>query len=317
MTKKLAAFALAVGVAAATIMTTAASAFDVAIVAFQMSSETHARVANAAAAAAKAKGWTVTILNSEGSLPKHAEQLDALIQRKPDAIIVAMGKPVEAEAQLKAARAAGIPLITVMAGASPHALFDIQVNEYKVGAEAALYLLGQLGYQGDILTERFEGNVGTRIRGRVLDAVLAENTGVKVVGNHAMARTQSWRDDVRAGMQALLLQHKAGLKGIWASFDGQAYIIDDLLRAQGAKRGEVVLVSIDGGVETYRRIADPESTLMATVAIPFEEMGKKAADSIDAIVVRKQPVGSITSGPYLFLDAVVVDSNNVKTMLAN
>ena len=317
MTKKLAALALAVGVAAATIMTTAASAFDVAIVAFQMSSETHARVANAAAAAAKAKGWTVTILNSEGSLPKHAEQLDALIQRKPDAIIVAMGKPVEAEAQLKAARAAGIPLITVMAGASPHALFDIQVNEYKVGAEAALYLLGQLGYQGDILTERFEGNVGTRIRGRVLDAVLAENTGVKVVGNHAMARTQSWRDDVRAGMQALLLQHKAGLKGIWASFDGQAYIIDDLLRVQGVKRGEVALVSIDGGVETYRRIADPESTLMATVAIPFEEMGKKAADSIDAIVVRKQPVGSITSGPYLFLDAVVVDSNNVKTMLAN
>jgi ribose transport system substrate-binding protein len=162
MTTKLAALSLAVGVAAATVMTTAASAFDVAIVAFQMSSETHARVANAAAAAAKAKGWTVTILNSEGSLPKHAEQLDALIQRKPDAIIVAMGKPVEAEAQLKAAKAKGIPLLTVMAGASPHALFDIQVNEYKVGAEAALYLLGQLGYQGDILTERFEGNIGTR-----------------------------------------------------------------------------------------------------------------------------------------------------------
>ncbi len=322
MTSKLTAFSVAAGLAAATLMTTVAmtttaSAFDVAIVAFQMSSETHARVANAASAAAKAKGWTVNILNSEGSLPKHAEQLDALIQRKPDAIIVAMGKPVEAEAQLKAAKDKGIPLLTVMAGTSPHTLFDIQVNEYKVGAEAALYLLGQLGYQGNILTERFEGNVGTRIRGRVLDAVLAENTGVKVVATHAMARTQSWRDDVRAGMQALLLQHKAGLKGIWASFDGQAYVIDDLLRAQGVKRGEVALVSIDGGAETYRRIADPESTLMATVAIPFEEMGKKAVDAIDTIVVRKQPVSSVTSGPYLFLDAVLVDANNVKAMLAN
>ena len=315
--KKLAAFSLAAGLAAATLMTTAASAFDVAIVAFQMSSETHARVANAAAAAAKSKGWTVNILNSEGSLPKHAEQLDALIQRKPDAIIVAMGKPVEAEAQLKAAKDKGIPLLTVMAGTSPHTLFDIQVNEYKVGAEAALYLLGQLAYQGEILTERFEGNVGTRIRGRVLDAVLAENTGVKVIGTHAMARTQSWRDDVRAGMQALLLQHKANLKGIWASFDGQAYIIDDLLRAQGVKRGQVVLVSIDGGVETYRRIADPESTLMATVAIPFEQMGKQAVDAIDTIVVRKQPASSVTNGPYLFLDAVLVDANNVKAMLAN
>ena len=317
MISKLAALSLAAGLAAATLMTTTASAFDVAIVAFQMSSETHARVANAAAAAAKAKGWTVNILNSEGSLPKHAEQLDALIQRKPDAIIVAMGKPVEADAQLKSAKDKGIPLLTVMAGTSPHTLFDIQVNEYKVGAEAALYLLGQLSYQGDILTERFEGNVGTRIRGRVLDAVLAENTGVKVIGTHAMARTQSWRDDVRAGMQALLLQNKASLKGIWASFDGQAYIIDDLLRAQGVKRGQVALVSIDGGVETYRRIADPESTLMATVAIPFEEMGKKAVDAIDTIVVGKQPVSAITSGPYLFLDAVLVDANNVKAMLAN
>jgi simple sugar transport system substrate-binding protein/ribose transport system substrate-binding protein len=282
-----------------------------------MSSETHARVANAAAAAAKAKGWTATILNSEGSLPKHAEQLDTLIQRKPGAIVIAMGKPVEADAQLKSAKAAGIPVLTVMAGTSPHTLFDIQVNEYKVGAEAALYLLGQMNYQGNVLTQRFDGNVGTRIRGRILDAVLAENTGVKILGSHSMARTQSWRDDVRNGMQALLLRHGADLQGIWASFDGQAYVIDDLLKARGVKKGQIPLVSIDGGVETYRRIADPESTLTATVAIPFEEMGRRAVEAVDAIAVRKQPVSSITTGPYLFLDATLVDANNVKNFLTN
>jgi ribose transport system substrate-binding protein len=309
--------ALAAGIVGALMAATSARAFDVAIVGFQMSSETHARVANAASAAAKAKGWTATVLNSEGSLPKHAEQLDTLIQRKPGAIIVAMGKPVEAEAQLKAAKAAGIPVLTVMAGTSEHTLFDIQVNEYKVGADAALWLLGQINYQGNILTQRFEGNVGTRIRGRVLDAVLSENTGVKVVGTHTMARTQSWRDDVRNGMQALLLRNRDGLAGIWASFDGQAYVIDDLLKAQGVKKGQIALVSIDGGVETYRRIADPESTLMATVTIPFEEMGKRAVDAIDAIVVKKEAKASITTGPYLFLDAVVVDANNVKTFLGN
>ena len=81
-----------------------------------------------------AKGWKVQVLNSEGSLPKHAQQLDDLIQRKVDAIIVAMGKPVEGEAQLKAAADAKIPVVTVMAGTCAHTLFDIQVNEYKVGA---------------------------------------------------------------------------------------------------------------------------------------------------------------------------------------
>src|SRR6202035_3748260 len=59
-----------------------ACAFDLGIVAFQMSSETHARVANAAKDAATAKGWKLQVLNPEGSLPKHAQQLDDLIQRK-------------------------------------------------------------------------------------------------------------------------------------------------------------------------------------------------------------------------------------------
>jgi ribose transport system substrate-binding protein len=289
-----------------------AAAFELGIVAFQMSAETHARVANSAATAAKGKGWSVTLLNSEGALPKHAEQFDALIAKKVDAIVVAMGKPVEADAQFKSAKDKGIPVITVMSGTSPHTLFDVQVNEYKVGAEAALYLLGVLGYQGNILTQRFEGNVGTRIRGKVLDIVLSENTAVKEIGKHSMARTQSWRDDVRGGMQALVLKHKGQFQGIWASFDGQAFIIDDLLKAQGFKKGQIPLVSIDGGPETYRRIADPESMLTATVSIPFEAMGKAAIDAVETIVVRKQPKSPVTQGPYLYMDAVLVDARNVK-----
>jgi len=292
-----------------------AQAFEVGIIGFQFSSETHARVANAAAAAAKAKGWGVTLLNSEGALPKHAEQFDALIAKKVDAIIIAMGKPVEADAQFKAAKDAKIPVVTVQSGSSPHALFDIQTNEYKVGADAALYLLGQLGYQGNIVTARFDLNVASRIRGRLLDAVLAENQGVKELGKFSMARTQSWRDDVRAGMQALLLQNQGKINGIWASFDGQAYIIDDLLQAQGIKKGQIPLVSVDGGKETYARIADPASTFTATVAIPFEAMGKQAVDAIQTIVVDKKPKDSVASGPYLFTEAVLVDKTNVQQFL--
>jgi ABC-type sugar transport system substrate-binding protein len=305
------------GATAATLFwfTASVHAFEVGIVGFQFSSEMHARVANAAAAAAKAKGWGVTLLNSEGSLPKHAEQIDALIVKKVDAIIIAMGKPIEVEAKLKAAQDKGIPVVTVMSGSSPHTLFDIQTNEYKVGSEAALYLLGQLGYKGNIVTCRFDLNVATRIRGKVLDAVLSENQAVKEIGKFSMSRTQSWRDDVRAGMQALLLQNQGKINGIWASFDGQAYIIDDLLKAQGIKKGQVPFISVDGGKETYARIANPESTLIATVAIPFEEMGRQAVDAIQTIVVEKKPKETVTKGPYLFRDAVLVDKTNVHEYL--
>lgn len=304
------AFAIALAMSATT-----AQAFTLGIIAFQMSSETHARVANAAAAAAKVKGWTVQILNSEGSLPKHAEQIEALIQAKVDGMIIAMGKPIEADAQLEAAKKAGIPVITTVAGTSPYTLFDIQVNDYQVGAQAALYLLGKLNFKGEILTERYENNVASRIRGKVLDVVLSENTAVKVLGSHSMARTQSWQQDVRNGMQALILQNRGKFQGIWASFDGQAYVIDDLLRAQGMKRGEIQLVSIDGGPESYRRIKDPESLFTATVAIPFEKMGEAAVDAMDQIVVKKTPKEKVVPGPYMIVDAVLVDASNVEQML--
>lgn len=292
-----------------------ANAFEVGIIGFQFTSETHARVANAAAEAAREKGWEVTLLNSEGALPKHAEQFDALIAKGVDAIILAMGKPVEADAQFLAAKEAGIPVVTVQSGSSPHALVEIQSNEYKIGADAALYLLGEMGYRGNLIACRFDMNIASRIRGKILDTVLSENTAVNQVGSFSMARTQSWRDDVRSGMQALLLQNQGNIDGIWASFDGQAYIIDDLLIDAGVKKGEIPLVSVDGGPETYRRIADPESTLMASVSIPFEDMGRTAVDVIDRVVVKNQPPAEVFSGPYMFVDAVLVDQNNVADFL--
>lgn len=282
------------------------------IIGFQMSSETHARVVNAAAAAARAKGWNVQILNSKGDMSTHISQLETLLQTKPIGIIVAMGKPLQAEDQFKRAKEAGIPVVTVMSGSSPYVLCDIAVNEYVAGARAAIYLLDHLNYRGSILTERFDGNAGTRIRGKILNVVLSENPAVKVLGSHTMARTASWRDDVSAGMNALLLKNQGKVDGIWASFDGQAYIIDDILQQQGAKKGQPLLVSIDGGQETYRRIADPKSLLTATVAIPFEKMGVKAVDVIDQVAVKKQ---ALHTGPYMYMDAELVDAGNVAQYL--
>ena len=78
----------------------AASAFELGVIGFQFSSETHARVANAAAAAAKARGWNVTLLNSEGALPKHAEQFEALIAKKVDAIAATLPEEIRSSGKL-------------------------------------------------------------------------------------------------------------------------------------------------------------------------------------------------------------------------
>jgi ABC-type sugar transport system substrate-binding protein len=281
------------------------------IVAFQMSSETHARAANSAAAMAEELGYKVTLLNSRGSLAEHAAQIENLIRAKVDGIILCMSKPVQFDAQFVQAQEAGIPIITIMSGSSPNTLFDITVNEYQVGAQAALYLLASMNYEGNILTERFESNTSCRIRGKELDVVLSENSAMNVIGSHTMAKTKSWRDDVHNGMSALLLKNQGKFGGIWASFDGQAFIIDDLLTEQGVKKGEVAMVSIDGGQEVFRRIRDENSLMTATVAIPFEKMGETAVESIDKILNKQASKEDLVKGPYLLLDAVLVDKTNV------
>lgn len=288
-----------------------AKTLKIGIVAFQMSSETHARAANAAEAAAKAKGWSVTLLNSRGSIPESAVQIENLISAKVDAIVLCMSKPVELDAQMKAAKDAGIAVITVASGTSPHTLFDIQANEFQVGSDAALYLFGLLNYRGAILTERFEGNLATRIRGRMLDAVLAENSAVSVLASHSMARTATWQEDVRAGMGALMQRERGKFGGVWASFDGQAFVIDDLLQQDGVKKGQIPIVSMDGGQQTFARIRDPNSLVVATVAVPFEGMGTKAVEALDAIVANGAARDSVVKGPYLLVPSVLVDRNNV------
>jgi len=72
---------------------------------------------------------------------------------------------------------------------------------------------------------------------------------------------------------------------------------------------------VDGGEESYRRIKDPASLFTATVAIPFESMGQMAVDALDKIVVKKTPKNQVVNGPYLWMDAVLVDRSNVDQML--
>jgi ABC-type sugar transport system substrate-binding protein len=287
------------------------AAFELGVVAFQMSAETHARCANTAGEQAKKLGWDTQILNSNGSLQTHAEQIENLIQKGVDGLILCMSKPVQFDAQFKDAKDAGIPVISISSGSSPHTLFDIQPNEYIIAAQSAIYLLGTINYEGGILVQRFESNTGARIRGAILDEVLLENKAVTVVGSHSMARTKSWRDDVRSGMSALILQKAGQFKGIWASFDGQAFIIDDLLKESGLNKGDVSLVSIDGGAEAFRRIKDPESMMTATISIPFEVMATTAVEKMKEIAVDGKKKEDLVPGPYLFIPAKLVDASNV------
>ena len=63
------------------------------------------------------------------------------------------------------------------------------------------------------------------------------------------------------------------------------------------------------------RVDPQDSLLTATVGIPFERIGRTAVEKMNDIVVKKVPKNQAVNGPYLWMDAVLVDASNVDQML--
>ena len=59
----------------------------------------------------------------------------------------------------------------------------------------------------------------------------------------------------------------------------------------------------------------PMPRTSATVGIPFERIGRTAVEKMNEIVVKKVPKNKVVDGPYLWMDAVLVDGTNVDQML--
>ena len=65
----------------------------------------------------------------------------------------------------------------------------------------------------------------------------------------------------------------------------------------GLKKGDIPLVSMDGGQESFARIRDPASLLVATVAVPFESDGRRqAVDCAGSYRQRRREKGDPGSG---------------------
>jgi simple sugar transport system substrate-binding protein/ribose transport system substrate-binding protein len=97
---------------------------------------------------------------------------------------------------------------------------------------------------------------------------------------------------------------------VWAATDELALAAEPVLKAAGLGRDRVALVSTGGTDAAFERLRDPDGLLAATLAIPYELLGEAAVDALDDLTAGT-PAGQITPGPYLFIEPVLVDRNNV------
>ncbi|MCB1488864.1 MAG: sugar ABC transporter substrate-binding protein [Bauldia sp.] len=257
MTRLIGAAAVASGLLAAPI---AASAEDIVIGHSQpnLGWPYIAAVTNALeAAAADMDGVEVVTLSADGDIAKQSSDINSLVNRGVDVLLVTSLDGNAVIPALKKAHDAGIPILAVsnepaepgqalLAGYSGP-------DDYVQGAIAAELLNDSLGGKGGIaIIEGSPGQSTTLLRTQGLKDRLAElKSGITILG----AQTADW-NPVKAKdvAQAFLTAYGDDMVGVFAQDDNTGAAAAEVFKAAG--RGDIKVVGTGGTIDGLKAIRD-------------------------------------------------------------
>lgn len=241
-------------------------------------------------------GAQVVLTDANADPAKQLADVENLVVRAMDAIIVV---PIDEKAILPAirkARAAGIPVVAVTHIPGVEVLTTIGANgDYANGRASGELLVEATGGEGRIAVVGIPYSlwrIDERERG-FLDAIAG--TGLEVVARQA-ALDQARVQDIVSG---ILVAHP-DLDGIWCTFSNQVVGAADALRAAG--RRDVALTGIDADRAILERIR--KGWVTGTAAQFPAEHGRLAAEAV-LRHARGEPVAETYEVPV----AVVTPAN--------
>jgi ABC-type sugar transport system substrate-binding protein len=201
---------LAIGassVAADNARTTTASRIKprtIGIYASQGVAEIQKRCVVATKAAVKALGWKFRFVDGEGDPSKMQQRFQALVNSRVDAIVGCFLEPAPINAQLQAAKKAGIPVVNAgLAGTpSPLVAADYQVNDTKLTQTLVDYMGKQLPKGAKIGVIALPQFIQAKIRVDVFKQA-AKKYGWQIVAEHNVNLLDIFGDTTKGGRDIL------------------------------------------------------------------------------------------------------------------
>ncbi|MFF8406603.1 ABC transporter substrate-binding protein [Streptomyces sp. NPDC015684] len=218
------------------------------------------RIAETASIKAEAKKRGVQLLsaNAQSQFSKQISDVQDLIAKGADLLVVAPLNSDGWEPVLRAAAAKHIPIVTIDRKINATACKDyvsfIGSDFVEQGKRAADQMIEATGGKGEIaiLLGAAGNNVTTERTKGFEDRIKEKAPGLKIVfrqtGDFAREKGQSVTEN--------LIQSKPGIKGIYAENDEMGLGAVNALKGAGKKPGEVKIVTIDGTRNAVQGIVD-------------------------------------------------------------
>jgi ribose transport system substrate-binding protein len=227
-------------------------------------------------------GWTVDVVDTAGDMGAFASRLEDATTAKPAAIVLVSVDPKQTQAQVDAAKAAGIPVVTIDGAKNPSVALNVTSDNYVLGQTMTKFLFDYLGNKGNIVRLFYSAHPGVHQREIALDDALKATPDIKQVADHYV-QVPGQIDDSRAAVDAILLAHPGvgAINAIWAGWDEPGIGAELALEAAGRK--DIVIAGVDGNPEAVELIKQC-TPYIATVRQGFPKMAEIAATELDTVL---------------------------------
>ncbi|MEE4883996.1 sugar ABC transporter substrate-binding protein [Pseudomonas alliivorans] len=257
-------------------------------------------------AAGKEKGIKVITVDAQGNSATQVSQVQDLITRKIDALIYIPAGATAAGVPVKAAKAAGIPVIAVDRNA-PDAQGDTFIASDSVAAARTLaeYVGKVTGGKGRVAI--LQGQIGTspeNDRAKGFSEGLAKFPGLKVVAE----QPAEWAQDRGFAVAQDMLQRDPNITVFFGRADAMALGAAQAVKVANLEQ-PVTIVGFDGDVAGLKAVAN--GTLSATMTQQAQKMGRLALDSAIALKEGK------TVPKEQLQEAILTTKENVAPFIAN
>ena len=223
-----------------------------------------------AEAQAKELGAEITVVDAQDNASKQANDVEDLIQRGVDLIII---NPTDSSAvvpTVESANAAGIPVITVDRTSDGGEVVTHIASDNTAGGEmAGEYLLELVGEGAKVVElEGIAGSSAARERGEGFNKVAADKLDIVAKQTANFNRTE--------GLTVMenILQANSDIVGVFAHNDEMAL---GALEAIDAAGKEIVVIGFDATDDAVKAVE--EGKLAATIAQKPQLIGEKAMEA--------------------------------------
>lgn len=236
-----------------------------------------------------AKGWNVTVTDTNADFNLLVSRIEDAVTQKVDAIVLGMGDPAQMTKGLDAAKAAGIPVFGIDAGAADGVQVNITSDNGALGQMSAQWLAEAIGGKGKVIMFTHDPHPGVRARAEAAAAEFAKHPDITVIEKKHI-EVPGPVDFARSLMQDLLTAHPDGeIQGVWAGWDEPALGATQAIDAAG--RTGIAVVGIDGTDFAKAEILKG-GPFGATVQQDFAGMAQQMADLIEQSLAGTAPANN-------------------------